>query len=132
EDDGRFNIPDIEPGDYRLQAQSARYASASYGERKPNGPGAILSIAAGQRLADLKISMDATGTIAGRVTGSSGEPVAYANVQALRYVYRDGKRILSVAQTTTTDDRGDYRLFWLLGGKYVVVAGQRSSPLGTG
>jgi 5-hydroxyisourate hydrolase-like protein (transthyretin family) len=132
EDDGRFNITDIEPGDYRLQVQSTRYASASYGERKPNGPGAILTIAAGQRLSDLKISMAATGTIAGRVIGSSGEPLAYANVQALRYGYRDGKRILSVAQTTTTDDRGDYRLFWLLGGKYVVVAGQRSSPIGTG
>ena len=44
----------------------------------------------------------------------------------------EGKRILAVVQTTTTDDRGEYRLFWLTAGKYVVVAGPRSAPTGTG
>jgi hypothetical protein len=132
EDDGRFTFQDIEPGEYRLQVQSPRYGSVSYGERKPSGPGAILKIAPGQRLSDLKITMAPTGTISGRIMGRSGEPLAYATVQALRYLYQDGKRILAVAQTTTTDDRGEYRLFWLSSGKYIVVAGPRSSPIGTG
>src|SRR5687767_1276937 len=94
EEDGRFLIRDIEPGEYRLQAQSPLYGGAAYGQRKPDGPGAILTIAPGQRLSDLKISMAPTGTIAGRVTGRGGEPLAYANVQALRYLYQEGKRIL--------------------------------------
>jgi hypothetical protein len=126
-DDGRFTFQDIEPGDYRLQVQSMRYGSASYGERKPNGPGAILTIAAGQQLTDLKVSMQPTGAIAGRILGRSGEPLAYATVQALKYSYREGKRFLTVAQATTTDDRGEYRLFWLNSAKYVVVAAPRSS-----
>ena len=132
EDDGRFTLRDIEPGEYRLQIQSTRFGTASYGQRKPNGPGAILTIAAGQRLSDLKVSMMPTGTIAGRIMGRSGEPISYATVQALSYVYQDGKRVLSVAQTTTTDDRGEYRLFWLLPGKYVVLAAPRSSPTSPG
>jgi hypothetical protein len=132
EDDGRFTLNNIEPGEYRLQIQSARYGNAAYGQRKPNGPGAILNIAAGQRLGDLKVSMLPTGTIAGRITGTSGEPLASANVQALKYSYLEGRRILSVAQTATTDDRGEYRLFWLTAGKYVVVAGPRSSALSVG
>jgi 5-hydroxyisourate hydrolase-like protein (transthyretin family) len=132
EDDGRFTIPDIEPGEYRLEVQSTRYGTTAYGQRKPEGPGAILKIGAGQRLSDLKLTMPPTGTIAGRITGRSGEPLANATVQALRYRYQEGKRILAVAQTTTTDDRGDYRLFWLSSGKYVVVAGLRSSTIGTG
>jgi 5-hydroxyisourate hydrolase-like protein (transthyretin family) len=132
EDDGRFTIPEIEPGEYRLEVQSPRYGTAAYGQRKPDGPGAILKIGAGQRLPDLKLTMSATGAIAGRITGRSGEPLAYATVQALKYRYQEGKRILAVAQTTTTDDRGDYRLFWLSSGKYIIVAGLRSSPVGTG
>src|SRR5262245_55961524 len=132
EDDGRYAISDIEPGEYRLEVQSPRYGSAAYGQRKPDDPGAILKIAAGQRLSDLKLTMSPTGTIAGRITGRSGEPIVNATVDALIYRYQEGKRILAVAQTTTTDDRGDYRLFWLSSGKYVVVAGLRSSVVSTG
>jgi hypothetical protein len=132
EDDGRFTLSNIEPGEYRIQIQSARYGSAAYGQRKPNGPGAILNIAAGQRLSDLKVSMLPTGTIAGRITGSGGEPLANASVQALKYSYLEGRRVLSLAQTATTDDRGEYRLFWLTAGKYIVVAGPRSQPLSAG
>jgi hypothetical protein len=128
EDDGRFNIAGVEPGQYRLTVESAQYGAAQYGQRKPNGPGMILNIAAGQRIADVKIALLPTGTISGRITGRSGEPLPFATVQALRYLYQEGKRILTVAQTTTTDDRGEYRLFWLNGGSYVVVAGQRNGP----
>jgi hypothetical protein len=123
EDDGRFTIRDIEPGEYRLQVQSPLYGGAAYGQRRPDGPGTILRIGPGQRLSDLKVAMVPTGTIAGRVTGRNGEPLAYATVQALKSTYQDGKRIPAVVQTTTTDDRGEYRLFWLTSGKYIVVAG---------
>lgn len=129
EDDGRFMIPDVEPGDYRLQVQSPLYGGAAYGQRRSDGPGVVLTIKAGQRLSDLKISMMPTGTIAGRVTGRGGDPLAYATVQALKYGYQDGKRTLATVQNTTTDDRGEYRLFWLPSGKYVVVAGALSGQL---
>ena len=130
EDDGRFAIRDIEPGEYRLQVRSPRFGSVAYGQRKPEGPGAILNIGPGQRLSDLRVSMTPTGTITGRITGSSGEPLAYASVQALKAVYQEGKRIYATVQSTITDDRGDYRLFWLTSGKYIVVAGARSAPIG--
>jgi 5-hydroxyisourate hydrolase-like protein (transthyretin family) len=128
EDDGRFTLSDIEPGEYRLQVQSPYYGSAAYGQRRLDGPGSVLTIAAGQRVTDLKVSMPPSGAIAGRITGLSGESLAYASVQAMRYLYQEGKRVLAVVQTTTTDDRGEYRLFWLPGGKYIVVAAPRSSP----
>jgi 5-hydroxyisourate hydrolase-like protein (transthyretin family) len=128
EDDGRFSIRDIEPGEYRLQVQSARYGNASYGQRKPDGPGSILSITPGQSVSDLRLSIPSTGAIAGRITGQNGEPLVHAAVQALKYVYEDGNRILALMQSTTTDDRGQYRLFWLSGGKYIVAATARTTP----
>src|SRR5262245_44854472 len=76
EDDGRFAIRDVEPGEYRLQVQSPSFGSVAYGQRRPDGPGAILTIGAGQRLSDLKVAMTPTGTISGRITGNSGEPLA--------------------------------------------------------
>jgi 5-hydroxyisourate hydrolase-like protein (transthyretin family) len=132
EDDGRFTIRDIEPGDYRLTVRSPRYGSVMYGQRKPDGPSAILSIAADRRLPELRVSMFPTAAIAGRVSGRDGEPVVHANVQAMTYVYQEGRRSLVPVQTTTTDDRGEFRLFWLPGGKYVVAAVPRHTPTGTG
>src|SRR5436190_3078557 len=102
EDDGRFTIRDIEPGEYRLLVQSPLYGGVSYGQRRPDGPGAVLTLKAGQVLSDLKLSMVPTGTIAGRILGPGGEPLAYASVEALKYSYQDGKRTLTITQTTTT------------------------------
>jgi 5-hydroxyisourate hydrolase-like protein (transthyretin family) len=132
EDDGRFTIRDIEPGDYRLSVRSPRYGTVLYGQRKPDGPGAILSIAADRRLPDLRVSMFPTSAIAGRVSGRDGEPLMHATVQAMTYAYQDGKKTLVPVQTTTSDDRGEFRLFWLAGGKYVVAAVPRHTPMGTG
>jgi len=130
EEDGRFTIRDIEPGDYRLLADSVRYGHTAYGQRKPDGPGSILSITAGQQLTDLRLSMIPTGTIAGRVTGLNGEPLVYATVQAFRYVYEGGRRVLKVAQSTTTNDRGEYRLFWLPARQYIVAAAKGHVSVG--
>jgi 5-hydroxyisourate hydrolase-like protein (transthyretin family) len=131
EEDGRFILRDIEPGDYRLTVQNERYGTASYGQRKPGGPGTILTITPGQQLSELRISMIPTGTIAGRVTGRNGEPLVYTTVQALKYAYRDGRKTLTMAQIATTDDRGEYRLFWLPPGSYFVAAAKAQTIAGT-
>src|SRR5262249_54000360 len=38
------------------------------------------------------------------------------------YSYRDGERTLTLAKAAYTDDRGEYRLFWLPPGVYYVTA----------
>ena len=61
-----------------------------------------------------------TAAIAGRVYDRYGDPVGNANVQALKYVWQDGKRLLTAVQTVRTNDLGEYRLFWMQPGQYVV------------
>src|SRR5262249_47035906 len=56
------------------------------------------------------------------VYDKNGEPLASAQVMALRQVYKDGRRTLTIVQIVTTDDRGEYRLFWLAPGRYYVSA----------
>src|SRR5262245_40744843 len=74
DEDGRFTLKDVPPGDYNVFAESKRYGSAAYGQRKSGGPGSTLTINPGQRLTEIKISMTAYGVIAGRITRNNGEP----------------------------------------------------------
>jgi hypothetical protein len=67
-------------------------------------------------------------TITGRVFDRDGEPLAYVGVQATKYVYQDGERVLNVAQTALTNDLGEYRLFWLQPGQYFVSTTYDASP----
>lgn len=77
--------------------------------------------------------------IAGRVVDERGEPVARANVQAHTFQYVNGNRMLApVSQSAvpsegfsmplraSTDDRGEYRLFWLAPGEYYISVTARS------
>ena len=113
EDDGSFTIQNVAPGDYLLWAESVRYGIALYGQHRAGGPGTRVSVASGQRVTGIRISMIPTGAIAGRITLRNGEPAVQAIVQALELRYQDGKRILTPVKTTTTDDVGEYRLFGL-------------------
>ncbi len=69
----------------------------------------------------LQLVLTPTGSIAGRVYDRDG-PVGKLQVQALRPIYRDGHRALTIVQSVQTDDRGEYRLFWLPPGRYYVTA----------
>jgi hypothetical protein len=45
-----------------------------------------------------------------------------AQVLALRSVYRAGRRTLTIVQSVETNDRGEYRLFWLAPARYYISA----------
>jgi hypothetical protein len=79
-------------------------------------------LAPGQKLADVRLALTPTGAISGHVYDRDGEPAGRAIVQALRPIYRDGKRVLTIVQSVLTNDRGEYRLFWLPPGPYYVTA----------
>ena len=128
QDDGSFTIQNVATGDYLLWAESVRYGIALYGQRRAGGPGTRVSVASGQRVTGIRISMIPTGAIAGRITLRNGEPAVQAIVHALELRYQDGKRILTPVKTTTTDDLGEYRLFGLSAGKYFVTATANESP----
>jgi Carboxypeptidase regulatory-like domain len=121
--DGRFSFTNVLPTTYRLIAtKSGGYVPAEYGQRTPTSEGIPFEISAGQRMGGLQLSMASTGSIAGRVYDRDGEPLGKAQVQALRAVYKDGRRVLTIVQNVESNDRGEYRLFWLTPGRYYVSA----------
>src|SRR5262245_9105181 len=120
--DGKFALDDVDPAQYRLDASRTGYVRSEYGARTPNRPGLPITLAAGQRMADVVVQIMPAGTIAGRVFDRDGETLANVNVEALKYSYSDGDRVLNVVQAARTNDLGEYRLFWLQPGQYFVSA----------
>jgi hypothetical protein len=121
--DGKFSFTAVNPGAYRLFAtRSGNYLPAEYGQRTVTGEGIPLDLASGQRAAGIVLRMSPTGAIEGRVFDRDGEPLGKAQVQALRPIYRNGVRTLTIVQAAETNDRGEYRLFWLAPGLYYVSA----------
>jgi len=124
DNNGRFVFQNIQPGRYRLTATHNAYVIADAG--KPGSPSDV-TLAPGQVIKDLVIALVPKGAISGRVIDSNGDPVTNATVQAMKYAYQDGQRILIPVDNARTNDRGEYRLFWLTPGPYVISATPQES-----
>jgi hypothetical protein len=119
DDSGGFTFTDLPPGSYQVSARKAGYAPTTFGAQRPGTPSIRLEIAdATTVIAELR--MPRSGAISGRVVDEFGEPVERASVLALRLVRREGRTSTVVDASSTTDDRGEYRLGGLHAGRFVV------------
>jgi len=120
--DGRFVFQNVRPGKYRLFAfRSGGFVPGEYGQRSPTGSGIPFELSFGDRMRDVRLVLTPTGSISGRVYDRDG-PVGRMQVQALKPIYRDGARVLTIVQSVQSNDRGEYRLFWLPPGQYYITA----------
>jgi hypothetical protein len=119
---GQFQLRAIDPGRYRLTVTRVGFVTQEYGQKKPDDPGAVLTLRPGQELKDLLFRLTPSGVIAGRILDEDGEALPSVNVTAAREVYADGKRALAMGATVETNDLGEYRLFGLSPGRYFVSA----------
>jgi beta-lactamase regulating signal transducer with metallopeptidase domain/protocatechuate 3,4-dioxygenase beta subunit len=128
-DNGRFSFRNLPPAEYRLVAsrQDGSYAPAEYFQKPTRLIGVAFPLRADQALKDVKIEMSATGSISGRIVDRDGEPVGYARVLALQYWYERGSRMMSLVQVGFTNDRGEYRLYWLPAGQYFIAVRPENS-----
>jgi len=122
DENGKFAFANVQPGRYRILANHTAYMPAQYGERSRGGIGADVTVAPGQVLKDIVIVLVPRGTILGRVYDTSDKPVANANVQALKYAYQEGRRILVPVGTAKSNEVGEYRLPSLTPGPYIISA----------
>ncbi|MEW6323200.1 MAG: carboxypeptidase-like regulatory domain-containing protein [Acidobacteriota bacterium] len=128
--DGRFEIKELPAGRYTLTVSKGGYVTLQYGQRRPGESGTPLDLGDNERLDKLIVALPRGSVVAGRITDEFGEPVTNAMVTAFRYAYVAGARRLLPAPGQNargmTDDRGEYRLFGLSPGEYVVAATLRT------
>jgi beta-lactamase regulating signal transducer with metallopeptidase domain len=122
--DGRFTFKDLKEGKYRLAAvrSGGMYYPVEYGQRDLKQRGLSFPVAAGQAKKDVKIEMSLTGVISGRVVDEDRQPMGHVVVMALTAQFQAGEQRSYIERTVLTDERGDYRIYWLGPGKYSVAA----------
>jgi hypothetical protein len=114
---GHFAFAGVPSGGYTVQADKSGYV-----REHPNvSSGAPVTVRAGEA-DELTVPLHRAGVIVGRVVDEDGEPIAQVYVQALRYQYSDGKRILATEGQAQTNDLGEYRIYGLAPQKYYVRA----------
>ena len=124
DDLGKFVFPDLDEGGYTLQILANGYVSQNYGQRYTNGPGTPIVLTAGQELKNLAVNLTPAGNISGRITDRSDQPLANVPVQLMKYSYdSQGQRSYQSVGSAKTNDRGDYRIYWITPGRYFLLAG---------
>jgi len=121
--DGSFRFDDIESRPWWIVANLQGYLPSEYGQRSPTGTGLPLNVVTGER-GVARLTIWPTSGISGRVVDGDGDPLGRVQVLALRTVYREGRPSMTIVQTVMTNDRGEYRMFWLQPGTYRVAARQ--------
>jgi hypothetical protein len=120
--DGRFELKNIPPGQYRLTVSRNGYYQTEYGQKKPGDPGATFSLRPGQRVTDLLFKLGRAGVITGHVYDDDGEPMAGAQVWALRTMYQNGHKEFAPQTNAQSNDLGEFRLYGLSPGRYYISA----------
>jgi len=127
---GHFAIERIEPGRYDLRVEHTGYLSQSYGENSAANRGAVLSLATGSKMSDLLFRLVPWAVISGRVTDENGDPFPNAIVEAMHHFISEGKRQLGAVERAETNDLGEFRLYGLARGRYLVRARSRDGRNG--
>jgi hypothetical protein len=119
---GRYELAQLPAGTYHLKATRGGYVEVEYGQRRPFERGRPVEVTEGAVLEKIDFAMPVGGVVTGRVLDEIGEAVAQASVSLLRRRYVDGERQLVGQSGSSTDDRGEFRIFGVSPGEYVMVA----------
>jgi uncharacterized surface anchored protein len=116
--EGQYALSGLDAGGYRVTVAAEGYARQEYGH------GQTLTLSAGQPLKDIRVRMTATGTVTGYIRDSAGQPAVGVQIQLVSPTYGPGgERRLAAAAAARTNDRGEYRMYWVTPGRYYLVAG---------
>lgn len=128
---GRFTFRDIKPGRYTVRASRDGYFGKPANGVYPATAFVDITIA-GKDTQQASLAMAQGGIISGRILDAAGTIVQNMNVQAYSVAYQGGFTLLQPTVAKPTDDRGEYRLFWVPPGDYYVGVTPPAAPATAG
>ena len=124
--EGRYEFTDLPAGQFNLNATKAGYVDLGFGQASPLEVGKQLKVGDKQVVEKIDFSLPRGAVITGRVLDEYGEPVADAQVSALRNQFTvSGPRPMNAGRGAMTNDLGEFRLYGLAPGQYFVSASYR-------
>jgi protocatechuate 3,4-dioxygenase beta subunit len=119
---GGFAFRNVAPGNYSLTAARDGYETGYYG--RIGGARELLSVGQDRPANGIVIKLAPRGVIAGKVVNEAGQPLQNARITLYRYRYGVWVRFAGAPGEpfTYTNDLGEYRVFDVLPGRYVVSA----------
>ena len=128
DDRGRFTVPDLPAGRYTVTVTKGGWLTEYHGSKRPGrGPGSPVALADGEHAkADMKLVRGAV--ITGRIVDEYGHPQIGVRPQLMEYRTISGQRRLVSAPysfaafLSQTNDLGEYRLYGIAPGSYVLSA----------
>lgn len=127
---GMFEFAGLPAGSYRLRASAGQYSAAylamEYGSKKPSGPGSFdpgtpIQLGDDERFDKAVVALPKGAVITGRVSDDNGDPMARVQVYPM-FFPSGAARPQRMGSNAQTDDLGQFRLYGLMPGDYIVVA----------
>jgi hypothetical protein len=116
--DGSFDIADAPSGEQQITAHKSGYSSSWGRVRLP----------AGSEIEDVRIEMNRTAVITGRVLAANGSPLPGAEIRLLQPGYERGTPTYRSESMGLSDDRGVFRMWRLDPGDYMVKVEALATP----
>jgi hypothetical protein len=122
--DGVFTFKDVAAGAYTVRVQKEGFFG------KPEGgvyqPTAAIDVRVlPKETTNSNLSMAPGAIVGGRIYDANGQVMSNANVQIYTVAYAFGHAVLAPLVAKVTDDRGEYRLFWVPPGDYYLAVTPR-------
>src|SRR5690242_20750766 len=120
---GRYEFRDLPAGRFNVSVSKSGFVTMQYGQSRPFEPGHPIELVEAQVMEKADVALPRGSVVSGRILDEFGEPVADANVTAMRMQYSGGRRrLVPSGRASTTNDLGQFRLFGLPPGEYYVSA----------
>ncbi len=124
---GRFEFKELPASRFTVSVSKSGFVTMQYGQNRPFEPGRPIELAESQLMEKTDVALPRGSVLAGRVVDEFGEPVADANVSAMRMQFTNGKRrLVPSGRNSQTNDLGQFRIYGLPPGDYYVSATLRS------
>jgi hypothetical protein len=123
DDEGRFMFANLPAGRVMLTVTRASFITSVYGAKRPGRPGTAISIGAGETVTGIVVKAWRGAAIAGILRDDTGAPVSGIPVSVMAARTNGTPAVLSLSNNpATTNDLGEFRIFGLPPGAYVVSA----------
>jgi hypothetical protein len=118
--DGRFEITELAADRFNVQVTREGFLSSALGASRPGQPGRPVVVEQGARVTGLTLRMFRGSAISGTVRDARGRPAQNVWVSASRITFSSRGEPQLNSTDALTDDRGQYRVWGLRPGTYIV------------